>query len=70
MLRTPRPIRQTDSAPRPPSGLADARRQVAESDFGSFRSLAAATFRSLAATICLAMTFAVAAAEKRRETTG
>ena len=49
----------TDSALSPLSGLADARLEVAESDFGSFRSLAA--------TFCLAMTLAVAVAEKRRE---
>jgi DNA-binding MurR/RpiR family transcriptional regulator len=51
----------TDSALSPLSGLADARLEVAESDFGSFRSLAA--------TFCLAMTLAVAVAERRRETT-
>jgi DNA-binding MurR/RpiR family transcriptional regulator len=47
----------TDSALSPLAGMADARFEVAESDFGSFRSLAA--------TFCLAMTLAVAIAEKR-----
>jgi DNA-binding MurR/RpiR family transcriptional regulator len=47
----------TDSALSPLAGLADARFEVAESDFGSFRSLAA--------TFCLAMTLAVAVAERR-----
>ena len=47
----------TDSALSPLAGLADVRFEVAESDFGSFRSLAA--------TFCLAMTLAVALAEKR-----
>jgi DNA-binding MurR/RpiR family transcriptional regulator len=44
----------------PLAGLADARFEIAESDFGSFRSLAA--------TFCLAITLAVAVAERR--TTG
>jgi DNA-binding MurR/RpiR family transcriptional regulator len=39
------------------AGLADVRFEIAESDFGSFRSLAA--------TFCLAITLAVAVAEKR-----
>ena len=47
----------TDSAMSPLAGAADARFEIAESDFGSFRSLAA--------TFCLAMTLAVAVAEKR-----
>ncbi|MGO9759361.1 MAG: MurR/RpiR family transcriptional regulator [Roseiarcus sp.] len=47
----------TDSPLSPLAGLADVRFEVAESDFGSFRSLAA--------TFCLAMTLAVALAEKR-----
>ena len=47
----------TDSAMSPLAGVADARFEIAESDFGSFRSLAA--------TFCLAMTLAVAVAEKR-----
>jgi DNA-binding MurR/RpiR family transcriptional regulator len=47
----------TDSPLSPLAGLADVRFEVAESDFGSFRSLAA--------TFCLAMTLAVAIAEKR-----
>jgi DNA-binding MurR/RpiR family transcriptional regulator len=47
----------TDSALSPLAGMADARFEIAESDFGSFRSLAA--------TFCLAMTLAVAVAEKR-----
>ena len=50
----------TDSALSPLAGVADARFEVAESDFGSFRSLAA--------TFCLAMTLAVAVAEKRNGT--
>jgi DNA-binding MurR/RpiR family transcriptional regulator len=49
----------TDSALSPLAGFAEARLEVAESDFGSFRSLAA--------TFCLAMTLAVAVAERRRE---
>ncbi|HEY1941744.1 MAG TPA: MurR/RpiR family transcriptional regulator [Roseiarcus sp.] len=49
----------TDSALSPLAGMADARFEIAESDFGSFRSLAA--------TFCLAMTLAVAVAEKRNE---
>jgi DNA-binding MurR/RpiR family transcriptional regulator len=48
----------TDSPLSPLAGLADARLEVVESDFGSFRTLAA--------TFCLAMTLAVAVAEKRR----
>ncbi len=47
----------TDSPLSPLAGLADVRFEVAESDFGSFRSLAA--------TFCLAITLAVATAEKR-----
>ena len=47
----------TDSALGPIAGLADARFEVVESDFGAFRSLAA--------TFCLAMTLAVAVAERR-----
>jgi len=47
----------TDTAMSPLAGMADARFEVAESDFGSFRSLAA--------TFCLAMTLAVAVAERR-----
>ena len=50
----------TDSPLSPLAGLADARFEIAESDFGSFRSLAA--------TFCLAITLAVAVAERR--TTG
>jgi len=47
----------TDSALSPLAGLADVRFEIVESDFGSFRSLAA--------TFCLAMTLAVAVAERR-----
>ena len=47
----------TDSALSPLAGMADVRFEIVESDFGSFRSLAA--------TFCLAMTLAVAVAEKR-----
>ena len=47
----------TDSPLSPLAGLADARFEIAESDFGSFRSLAA--------TFCLAITLAVALADKR-----
>jgi len=47
----------TDSPLSPLAGLADVRFEIAESDFGSFRSLAA--------TFCLAITLAVALAEKR-----
>jgi DNA-binding MurR/RpiR family transcriptional regulator len=47
----------TDSALSPLAGLADVRFEVVESDFGSFRSLSA--------TFCLAMTLAVAVAERR-----
>ena len=47
----------TDSALGPLAGLADARFEIVESDFGAFRSLAA--------TFCLAMTLAVAVAERR-----
>jgi DNA-binding MurR/RpiR family transcriptional regulator len=47
----------TDSALGPLAGLADARFEVVESDFGAFRSLAA--------TFCLAMTLAVGIAERR-----
>jgi DNA-binding MurR/RpiR family transcriptional regulator len=50
----------TDSALSPLAGLADVRFEVVESDFGSFRSLSA--------TFCLAMTLAVAVAERRAET--
>ena len=49
----------TDSALSPLASLADVRFEIVESDFGSFRSLAA--------TFCLAMTLAVAAAERRDE---
>ena len=51
----------TDSALSPLAGLADVRFEIVESDFGSFRSLSA--------TFCLAMTLAVAVAEKRTEAT-
>src|SRR5579863_10004652 len=47
----------TDSALSPIAGIADARFEIVESDFGAFRSLAA--------TFCLAMTLAVAVGEKR-----
>jgi DNA-binding MurR/RpiR family transcriptional regulator len=47
----------TDSPSSPLAGLAQVRFEIAESDFGSFRSLAA--------TFCLAITLAVALAEKR-----
>ncbi len=50
----------TDSALSPLAGMADARFEIVESDFGAFRSLAA--------TFCLAMTLAVGVAEKRGET--
>src|SRR5208282_747325 len=49
----------TDSALSPLASLAEVRFEIAESDFGSFRSLSA--------TFCLAMTLAVAVAEKRAE---
>ena len=49
----------TDSALSPLAGLADVRFEIVESDFGSFRSLAA--------TFCLAMTLAVAVAERRTD---
>lgn len=49
----------TDSALSPLAGLADVRFEIVESDFGAFRSLAA--------TFCLAMTLAVATAERRAE---
>jgi len=49
----------TDSPLSPLAGLADVRFEIAESDFGSFRSLAA--------TFCLAITLAVALAEKRED---
>ena len=49
----------TDSALSPIAGIADARFEIVESDFGAFRSLAA--------TFCLAMTLAVGVAEKRAE---
>ena len=49
----------TDSALSPIAGIADARFEIVESDFGAFRSLAA--------TFCLAMTLAVGVAEKRGE---
>jgi DNA-binding MurR/RpiR family transcriptional regulator len=49
----------TDSALSPIAGIADARFEIIESDFGAFRSLAA--------TFCLAMTLAVGVAEKRAE---
>lgn len=52
----------TDSPLSPLAGLADVRFEVAESDFGSFRSLAA--------TFCLAITLAVALAERRERRTG
>lgn len=47
----------TDSALSPLAALADRRLEVAERDFGAFRSLGA--------TFCLAMTLAVAVAERR-----
>jgi DNA-binding MurR/RpiR family transcriptional regulator len=47
----------TDSALGPVAALADVRFEIVESDFGAFRSLAA--------TFCLAMTLAVAVAEKK-----
>ena len=47
----------TDSALGPIAALADVRFEIVESDFGAFRSLAA--------TFCLAMTLAVAVAEKK-----
>jgi DNA-binding MurR/RpiR family transcriptional regulator len=47
----------TDSALSPLAGLAEIRFEIVESDFGSFRSNAA--------TFCLAMTLAVASAERR-----
>ena len=47
----------TDSALSPLAGLADVRFEIVENDFGSFRSLSA--------TFCLAMTLAVAVAERR-----
>ena len=49
----------TDSALSPLASLAEVRFEIVESDFGSFRSLSA--------TFCLAMTLAVAVAEKRAE---
>lgn len=49
----------TDSALSPLAGLANVRFEVVESDFG--------LFRSLSATLCLAMTLAVAVGEKRAE---
>jgi DNA-binding MurR/RpiR family transcriptional regulator len=49
----------TDSPLSPLAGLADVRFEIAESDFGSFRSLAA--------TFCLAITLAVAVADRRHE---
>ena len=49
----------TDRALSPLAGVADVRFEIVESDFGSFRSLAA--------TFCLAMTLAVAVGEKRAE---
>jgi DNA-binding MurR/RpiR family transcriptional regulator len=49
----------TDSPLSPLAGLADVRFEIAENDFGSFRSLAA--------TFCLAMTLAVGLAEKRQD---
>lgn len=49
----------TDSALSPLAGMAAARFEIVESDFGAFRSLAA--------TFCLAMTLAVAVAERRSE---
>ena len=52
----------TDSALSPLAGVADVRFEIVESDFGSFRSLAA--------TFCLAMTLAVAVAERRTATGG
>ena len=47
----------TDSALSPLASLADVRFEIVENDFGSFRSLSA--------TFCLAMTLAVAVAERR-----
>jgi DNA-binding MurR/RpiR family transcriptional regulator len=52
----------TDSAFSPLASLADVRFEIVESDFGAFRSLAA--------TFCLAMTLAVAVAERRTSTEG
>jgi DNA-binding MurR/RpiR family transcriptional regulator len=52
----------TDSALSPLASLADVRLEIVESDFGSFRSLAA--------TFCLAMTLAVATAERRTGSAG
>jgi DNA-binding MurR/RpiR family transcriptional regulator len=52
----------TDSPLSPLAGLADVRFEIAESDFGSFRSLAA--------TFCLAITLAVALAERRESSSG
>lgn len=49
----------TDSALGPLAGLADARLEIVESDFGAFRSLAA--------TFCLAMALAVGLAERRAQ---
>ena len=49
----------TDSPLSPLASLAKARFEVAESDFGSFRSLSA--------TFCLAITLAVALANRRAE---
>jgi DNA-binding MurR/RpiR family transcriptional regulator len=49
----------TDSALSPIAGIADARFEIVESDFGAFRSLAA--------TFCLAMTLAVGIADNRDE---
>jgi DNA-binding MurR/RpiR family transcriptional regulator len=51
----------TDSALSPLAGMADARFEIVESDFGAFRSLAA--------TFCLSMTLAVGVADHRGERT-
>ena len=56
-LRKAQIVAITDSALSPLSALADRRLEVVESDFGAFRSLSA--------TFCLAMTLAVAVAERR-----
>jgi DNA-binding MurR/RpiR family transcriptional regulator len=53
----PKIVAITDSALSPLAALADRRLEVVESDFGAFRSLSA--------TFCLAMTLAVAVAERR-----
>ena len=56
--RKARIVAITDSALSPLAALADRRLEVVESDYGAFRSLSA--------TFCLAMTLAVATAERRR----